>query len=147
MKKILVTGCNGQLGRAINKKYESAAEIELVNTDVAELNITSIEDTMKLIKEIKPYAIINCAAHTAVDACETDVDNAYKINALGPRNLSIAAEEVFSSSVGNLLRPRPFRSSRSYPSICRTFERKSFLSAAHPYECSVSLQHSHSPPR
>lgn len=99
MKKILVTGCNGQLGRAINKKYESAAEIELVNTDVAELNITSIEDTMKLIKEIKPYAIINCAAHTAVDACETDVDNAYKINALGPRNLSIAAEEVGAKMV------------------------------------------------
>ena len=99
MKKILVTGCNGQLGRAINKKYESVAEIELVNTDVAELNITSIEDTMKLIKEIKPYAIINCAAHTAVDACETDVDNAYKINALGPRNLSIAAEEVGAKMV------------------------------------------------
>ena len=99
MKKILVTGCNGQLGRAINVKYANTTEVELVNTDVAELNITSIDDTMKLIKEVKPYAIINCAAHTAVDACETDIENAYKINALGPRNLSIAAEEVGAKMV------------------------------------------------
>lgn len=43
------------------------------------------------MQEVKPYAIINCAAHTNVNKCETDVDNAYKINAIGPRNLSIAA--------------------------------------------------------
>lgn len=94
MKKIFVTGCNGQLGREINVKYAGNTDIELVNTDVAELDITSIDDVMTMIKEVKPYAIINCAAHTAVDKCETDVDNAYKINAIGPRNLSIAATEV-----------------------------------------------------
>lgn len=38
--------------------------------------------------------IINCAAHTNVDACEKQWDAAYRINALGPRNLSIAAEAV-----------------------------------------------------
>ena len=90
-KKIIVTGCNGQLGRAINKIYQDSTVYECVNTDVAELDITQIEAVDKFVSKVKPYAIINCAAHTNVNACETDVDNAYKINAIGPRNLSIAA--------------------------------------------------------
>lgn len=94
MKKIIVTGCNGQLGRAINVKYGNNMDIELVNTDVGELDITDIDKTIEFVRQVKPYAVINCAAHTAVDACETDVDNAYKINAIGPRNLSIAARET-----------------------------------------------------
>lgn len=99
MKKILVTGCNGQLGREINRIYAGSSEYEIFNTDVfrpevTELDITSIDKVMGLVREVKPYAIINCAAHTGVDACETDRDNAYRINAIGPRNLSIAATEV-----------------------------------------------------
>ena len=99
MKKIIVTGCNGQLGRAINLELQSNPEIEFVNTDVAELDITNIDKVMELAREVKPYAIINCAAHTGVDACETDVDNAYRINAIGPRNLSIAATETGAKMV------------------------------------------------
>jgi len=100
MKKIIVTGCNGQLGRAINQVYANKSGYELVNTDVFEgdgitpLNITDIDQVMAFAREVKPYAIINCAAHTNVDKCETDIDNAYKINAIGPRNLSIAATEM-----------------------------------------------------
>lgn len=94
MKKIIVTGCNGQLGRAINKEFANDSQIELVNTDVEELDITNIEAVMEFVGGVKPYAIINCAAHTGVDACETDADNAYRINAIGPRNLSIAAARV-----------------------------------------------------
>lgn len=94
MKNIIVTGCNGQLGRAINKELAGNTEISFVNTDVAELDITNVDQVLKLAREVKPYAIINCAAHTAVDACETDLDNAYRINAIGPRNLSIAATET-----------------------------------------------------
>lgn len=94
MKKIIVTGCNGQLGRAINQFYKGRTDIELVNTDVQELDITSIDKTMELVRSVKPYAIINCAAHTGVDACETEVDGAYRINAIGPRNVSIAARET-----------------------------------------------------
>ena len=92
MKKIIVTGCNGQLGRAVNRVYAGSAEYELVNTDVTELDITSVDDVMSFVDDIKPYAIINCAAFTAVDRCETDADAAYRINAIGPRNLAIAAE-------------------------------------------------------
>ncbi len=95
MKKIIVTGCNGQLGIAINKYYNNKDyNVELINTDVAELDITNIDKVMEMVKQVRPYAIINCAAHTNVNACETDVDNAFRINAIGPRNLSIAATDV-----------------------------------------------------
>ena len=99
MKKILVTGCNGQLGRAIRKEYEND-QIVFINTDVVEgdgvisLDITDIEAVLKLARERKPDVIINCAAHTNVDKCEEQWDLAYKINAIGPRNLSIAAREL-----------------------------------------------------
>lgn len=94
MKKILITGSNGQLGRAMNKQYAGSAEYECVNTDVAELDITNVEKTLQFVREVKPYAIVNCAAYTAVDASENDVEAAYRINAIGPRNLSIAAAET-----------------------------------------------------
>lgn len=94
MKKIIVTGCNGQLGRAVNLELKSHTDIEFVNTDVAELDITNIDKVMELVRQVKPYAIINCAAHTGVDACEDEWDKAYCINAIGPRNLSIAATET-----------------------------------------------------
>lgn len=99
MKKILVTGCNGQLGRAIRQAYEQD-EVSFINTDVVEgegvisLDITNIEQVMQLVTTEKPDVIINCAAHTNVDACETQWDLAYKINAIGPRNLSIAANAI-----------------------------------------------------
>ena len=98
MKKILVTGCNGQLGRAINQEYGN--EVEFINTDVqagdgvTALDITKVEDVLALVRGKKPDVIINCAAHTAVDLCEQQWDSAYRINAIGPRNLSIAASEV-----------------------------------------------------
>lgn len=102
MKRLLITGCNGQLGRAINEMYKDRTDIELINTDIFEgdgirsMDISDIDSVIKLVNEVKPYAIINCAAHTNVDGCEKDVDGAYKINAIGPRNLSIAATETKS---------------------------------------------------
>lgn len=93
MKKILVTGCNGQLGRAVNQEYKGE-DVTFINTDVAELDITKIDEVMEFVKKNQPDVIINCAAHTGVDACESQWDLAYQINAIGPRNLSIAATAV-----------------------------------------------------
>ncbi|HOO78918.1 MAG TPA: dTDP-4-dehydrorhamnose reductase [Lachnospiraceae bacterium] len=92
MKKIIVTGCNGQLGKAINQVYAGSTEYQLINTDVAELDITDVEAVLAFAEKEAPYAIINCAAHTNVNACETQRELAYRINAIGPRNLSIAAK-------------------------------------------------------
>lgn len=98
MKKILITGCNGQLGRALRKEY-AQENVEFINTDVAgegivPLDITSVEAVLSLVEKEKPDVIINCAAHTNVDACESQWDLAYQINAIGPRNLAIAAEKT-----------------------------------------------------
>ncbi|MBP3505501.1 MAG: dTDP-4-dehydrorhamnose reductase [Lachnospiraceae bacterium] len=99
MKKILVTGCNGQLGRAIQKEY-ACENVDFICTDVVEaagiiaLDITNVESVLEIARSMKPNVIINCAAHTNVDKCEEQWDLAYQINALGPRNLSIAATEV-----------------------------------------------------
>jgi len=99
MKKILITGCNGQLGRAINELCAGNSEYELVNTDFnvegyRNADISNLDSVISLFKEINPYAVINCAALTNVDGCEVMADAAYKINAIGPRNLSIASTEV-----------------------------------------------------
>ncbi|MBO4988066.1 MAG: dTDP-4-dehydrorhamnose reductase [Lachnospiraceae bacterium] len=94
MKRIIVTGCYGQLGKEINRLYEGNRDIELINTDVDELDISDVNAVINLAKRAEPYAIINCAAYTAVDACETDKDLAFRVNALGPRNLAIAARET-----------------------------------------------------
>lgn len=101
MKKIIITGCNGQLGRAVNKVLGAKKEYSLVNTDVVQtdladsaLDITDVEAVLSFVEEVKPYAIINCAGYTNVNACETDIDNAYRINAVGPRNLSIGATKT-----------------------------------------------------
>ena len=93
MRKILVTGCNGQLGKAIQKEYESEAA-ELILTDVADLDITDNAQVLQFVREHKPQVIMNCAAHTAVDLCEEQWDLAYRINAIGPRNLAIAATQT-----------------------------------------------------
>ena len=108
MKRIIVTGCNGQLGRAVNQQYAGSTEYELVNTDVGELDITKVDEVLKLAREIKPYAIINCAAYTNVDKCETEPDLAYKINAVGARNLAIAASDT-GAKLMHILRTTYFR--------------------------------------
>ena len=92
--KILITGANGQLGRELTKQYKEKGNVELILTDVDTLDITNVNDVYKMVNETRPDVIINCAAHTAVDKCEDDVDNAYKINAVGPKNLAAAMNAI-----------------------------------------------------
>lgn len=91
---ILVTGCNGQLGRVIKDRQHQYPKINWYNTDVSELDITNKNDVMKFINDNNIDGIINCAAYTAVDKAETDYDNAIMINANGPSNLASAIESV-----------------------------------------------------
>ena len=91
--KIMVTGCNGQLGHAIKQVYENDTNTQILGTDVPDLDITDLKAVRAYVRENAPDAIINCAAATNVDGCEKDTDLAYRINAIGPRNLAIAATE------------------------------------------------------
>jgi dTDP-4-dehydrorhamnose reductase len=92
--KVLITGANGQLGRELTKQYKEKSNTELILTDVADLDITDVKAVYELVNHHKPEVVINCAAHTAVDKCETDVDMAYKINTIGPKNLAAAANAI-----------------------------------------------------
>ena len=92
--KVLITGANGQLGRELTKQYSQIDGVELILTDVADLDITNVKVVNEFVNSQKPDVIINCAAHTAVDRCETELDLAYKINTIGPKNLACAANAI-----------------------------------------------------
>lgn len=81
--KILITGARGQLGTELAKLLPDS-----VLTDVAELDITNLTAVQSFVKEKGINTIINCAAYTAVDKAEDDVELATKINVLGPENLA-----------------------------------------------------------
>lgn len=102
MRKIMITGASGQLGLALYHLLQGNSEYELFRTDAAEnkeqlveaLDITDEEAINSYIFHIHPDIIINCAAMTAVDLCESQQDRAYQINAIGPKNLAIASDRV-----------------------------------------------------
>jgi len=91
--KIIVIGSQGQLGREVLKQFDKNC-YDITEVDKNELNIAVLDDVVSMVRTIKPDVVINCAAYTNVDACESDFDTAFKVNAIGPRNLSIAAKEV-----------------------------------------------------
>ncbi len=73
MKKILVTGANGQLGSEL-RVLSKNTDFEWVFTDWQELDLTDLEHLAEKIDQINPQIIINCAAHTAVDKAESEYE-------------------------------------------------------------------------
>ncbi|MGB4653921.1 MAG: dTDP-4-dehydrorhamnose reductase [Bacteroidales bacterium] len=90
---ILITGANGQLGSEL-KDVLSDKLYDLVFTDVDELDITDQKSVNEFVAKQKPNIIINCAAYTNVDKCETDAENARLLNADAPKYLALAANNV-----------------------------------------------------
>jgi len=122
MKKVLITGVSGQVGQAIYRILSRSNSYELFLTNrtpniehnIEELDISDERAVETIIDRIMPDIIINCAAFTAVDLCESEEDRAYEINALGPKYLAIAAERAGAVLVhlssdyvfdGNALKP------------------------------------------
>lgn len=93
MKKVLITGGNGQLGSSLKSLSNFNANFKLIFTDVQELDITSEEKVSEFLDKDKYYAIINCAAYTAVDKAESDKDLACLLNTQAPKFLSIQASK------------------------------------------------------
>lgn len=103
--KILITGSNGQLGNELKKIIETGqAEIadvsleiknsQVITLDIEDLDITNFLVVKEKLKSIKPDVVINCAAATNVDGCESNEDLAFKVNSLGAKNLAIVCEEI-----------------------------------------------------
>lgn len=102
--KIMITGCHGQLGNELisclkTGKSEIGAipcsleNSEILAVDIEELDITDLAAVRAFVEKNTPDVIINCAAMTNVDGCETAYETAFKVNALGVRNLAMCAEE------------------------------------------------------
>jgi len=103
--KILITGCNGQLGNElqniikfgkaeISEVSDNIRNAEVIALDVDVLDITNLAQVKEKLNDLKPDVVINCAAATNVDGCESNEDFAFKVNSIGPRNLAIACEKI-----------------------------------------------------
>ncbi len=103
--KIIITGSKGQLGNELisilSKGYSEIGEIpkelkncEIIPVDIDSLDITDASSVLSFVEKQAADVIINCAAMTNVDGCETDYETAYKVNAAGVRNLAIAAQST-----------------------------------------------------
>jgi len=90
-KNILVTGANGQLGSELKELYSQYPDFNFISTDVDTLDLTKKADVLQCIEENKIDYILNCAAYTAVDKAEDDIELCYKINRDAIKNLAEAA--------------------------------------------------------
>ena len=98
--KIFVTGVGGQLGFDVMNELKKRNH-ECVGSDITEnadvrLDITDKTAVEKILKEIKPDAVIHCAAWTAVDAAEDEEnrDKVYAVNVTGTKNIAEACNDL-----------------------------------------------------
>ena len=82
------------LGRAVVDELESADYDEVVGVDLGEIDITDPDRAMSAVALVEPAAVVNCAAYTDVDGCETETELAFLVNGKGPSNLAVACREI-----------------------------------------------------
>lgn len=95
--KILVTGGSGQLGREIIKQM--SAEHQLIIPTREQLDIVSYDQVKAIFEQVKPAAVIHCAAYTHVDGAESDPDGAFKANVVGTQNLAAQCLQHYARMV------------------------------------------------
>jgi len=89
--RILITGADGQVGRELQRALGTH---DLIAANRAALDVTDRAGVLAAITTLAPDAIVHAAAYTAVDACETDVDRAFAVNALGTRHVAEGARRA-----------------------------------------------------
>lgn len=94
MKKILITGASGQLGSEIKAIGNNFREFQLVFATHQQLDICNAEEVDKFISLYNPFALINCAAYTAVDKAENEYEKAFMLNSAAVQNLISACEKT-----------------------------------------------------
>ncbi len=91
MKKVLLIGADGMLGGELKERLEKIYDVE--GTTIETLDICNKEAVLAKAKEVKPDYIINCAAYTNVDGCETHEDLALSVNGTAVANIAEAAKQ------------------------------------------------------
>jgi len=91
--RVLITGAKGLVGSALHQ-YCAAAGDDVLAYDHAALDISVADEVQRCVRNDQPEVVINCAAWTDVDGCETNPDVAHAVNAFGPENLARASREV-----------------------------------------------------
>ena len=91
--KVLVTGVKGQLGYDVVNELTKRG-IEAVGVDIQEMDITDAASVEKVIGEAAPDAVVHCAAYTAVDAAEDNVEICRKVNADGTQNIANVCKKL-----------------------------------------------------
>lgn len=94
--KMAVIGANGQLGTDICSIKDDFEVIPLTHND---LEISDIQSVKDILSRYKPDVIINTAAYHCVDDCESNKEKAYRINALGVKNVAVVAQQLNSKVV------------------------------------------------
>ncbi len=89
--KVLITGAGGQLGLELNELLPER-DHEVMALTRKELDVADPASVGTVLDEHAPDLVVNAAAFTNVDACETEAGTAYEVNALGPRNLAQSCE-------------------------------------------------------
>jgi dTDP-4-dehydrorhamnose reductase len=92
--RILLTGAAGQVGREVAEQLDRHAHHEVMAAGRAQLDLADRDQVLGAITGWQPDLVLNLAAMTAVDACETEVDLAYRVNALGARHVADGARRV-----------------------------------------------------
>lgn len=91
---LLVTGASGQLGLAFRKAAGVTDFFDFRFADRTDLDVTVRSQVMRLVEQISPDAVINCAAYTNVERAESEEDLAYQVNSLAPRHIAEACRST-----------------------------------------------------
>jgi len=84
----MIAGNKGQLGS--DSEIVLGTDHELLAIDLDELDITNLSDVQNVVQDFSPHVILNCAAYTLVDKCETEKELAWNVNVIGPKNLALS---------------------------------------------------------
>ena len=92
--KVAVIGATGQLGGDLVEVFEDSGRWEVVGLSHEDVEVTRPESVETALEKLKPSVVINTAAFNRVDACETEVESAFRVNALGVLHVARAADRV-----------------------------------------------------